>query len=100
MSSNSRSNSKRYMGRMGVWLLVLMVLFSMAAPILTDCHVNEMDHSACATVHGCCGSHVSAVSTASISLPILLTLNSSLLAGDMPSTGITISDAPFQPPRS
>jgi hypothetical protein len=100
MTADSLSWTRQYLKRAGALLFVLVLLLSMAAPIFSDCHADEVDHNACSTVHGCCLVNVPALASTSTTAPNLITLNSSFLAGEWPSTGITISDAPFQPPRT
>jgi len=103
MSTYLLAWTRKYLGRAGALLVVLAVLASLASPIFSECHEDEVahkDHNDCAAVHVCCTTHVTALATTSTATPILLSLNSSLLTGDMPSTGILISDAPFHPPRT
>jgi hypothetical protein len=91
---------KQILGKAGALMIIVAVLLAMVTPICADCHEDEPDHKTCAAVHGCCTTHVPALASISSAFPIKLNLNSALLTGDTPSTGVIITDAPFHPPRA
>lgn len=93
-----RLRARTFCGAMGALLALVFVLA--AFPLGGHCEQEEADHAECPLSHCCCMGHSPAIAAPPVpSIGDARLLSSSVTELDA-NEGITLSAAPFQPPRA
>ncbi len=99
MRTTMQKTSTSFLGMLSVMVLLVMILFAIA-PALELNHHDDCIEASCVSANCPCPAHGTIAMT--ISPEFLASFDSGvyLLLNEMPSTGISIHGAPFQPPRA